>query len=132
MALPQSDGWLPYFLLYAASVAISHSAACYISPALGLKTFRGPNRQPPNRLLAHVYALMNVYTTAIRVYTAYHIDNAQLYNLATLSFVGVLSLYVSEMYVYGTVRMREAWIPFATAGTGLAWMLVHRSWYLGA
>ncbi|KAF7346070.1 Heterotrimeric G-protein alpha subunit [Mycena sanguinolenta] len=131
--LPQSNGWLPYFLVFTGASALIHSAVCYVSPpSTALAIFSGPNRPTPTSLLAHVYATKNMYTGAIRLYAAYHIANAQLYNLAAFTFVGVLGLNVSEMLLFGTVRMREGLWPFVTAGTGLAWMVLQREWYLGA
>ncbi|KAJ6466483.1 ergosterol biosynthesis protein-like protein Erg28 [Mycena sanguinolenta] len=128
--LPQANGWLPYFLVFTGSTALIHSAVCYVSPpSTALKAFSGPNRPPPTSLLAHVYATKNMYTGAIRLYAAYHIANAQLYDLAALTFAGVLWLNVSEIVVYGTARMREGIFSLVTAGTGLAWMLTQRGQY---
>lgn len=47
------------------------------------------------------------------------------------TFAGVLFLYVTELSVYGTVRLREASFPFITAGGGLLWMALQRGAYLG-
>lgn len=75
--------------------------------------------------------MKNIYTALIRGFAAYHITNPQVYDLATCTFVGVLFLYGSELVIYRTVRMREAVIPFITAGVGLLWMGLQRSSYLG-
>lgn len=112
--------------------AILHSLACYrMEPARALKAFSGAARPPPTGLLARVYATKNLYTSLIRLYAAYHVANAQLYDLAACTFAGVLWLYGTELAVYQTARLREAAFPFVTAGVGLGWMLVQRDWYRG-
>jgi ABC-type branched-subunit amino acid transport system permease subunit len=77
-----------------------------------------------------VYGTKNVYTAAIRAYAAYHADNRQVYELAMLTFAGVLVLYVLELLVYRTVRVKEFAFPMVTAGSGLVWMWLQRDWYL--
>lgn len=74
--------------------------------------------------------MKNIYTALIRAFAAYHITNHQVYDLAMCTFVGVLFLYVSELVVYRTVRLKEAVFPFVTAGGGLLWMAMQRDWYL--
>ncbi|KAK7908870.1 ergosterol 28 [Apiospora marii] len=131
--LPQSQGFLPYYLIYSGVSAILHSVACYrLEPARSLQAFSGPARPPPTGLLARVYATKNLYTGLIRLYAAYHVaDNPPLYDLAACTFAGVLWLYGTELALYKTVRLREASVPFVTAGAGLVWMLVQRGWYRG-
>ncbi|KAH6897405.1 ergosterol biosynthesis protein-like protein Erg28 [Thelonectria olida] len=121
LSLPPSEGgYLPYFLLYAGGSAIIHSVVCYLSSApTALVSFQGVAAPPPHGLTARVYGVKNVYTSLIRLYAAYHIRNAQLYDLAILTFVGVLGLYVPERFVYGTVRTKEALFPFVTAGLAI-------------
>lgn len=104
---------------------------CYASsPKTALAPFRGPSAPPPQALLAHVYAVKNVYTGLIRLYAAYDLANQAVYDLAVVTFVGVLALYVPERFLYGTVGKRESVFPFVTAGTGLVWMLMQRGYYL--
>ena len=112
-------------------MAFIHSVACYILPAsASLRQFSGPQRPPPTPLLAHVYGVKNVYTSAIRAYVAYDITNDALYNLAILTYIGVLLLFVSELLVYRTARIKELVFPFMNAGVGVIWMARTRRWYL--
>jgi hypothetical protein len=146
--LPQHDGLLPYFLLLVCEMRIStllsidhhyqtsflataHSLVCYISPpSVALKQFSGTHHPPHTRLLAHVYGVKNIYTSLIRTYAAYQINNPALYNLATFTYAAVLFLFTTELVVWRTVRLREAVFPFVNAGVGLAWMLSSRERYL--
>jgi hypothetical protein len=145
--LPQSNGYLPYFLLAVSKLYLSlskdqysrcksslmagiHTVVCYLSPpTVSLRQFSGPRHPPPTPLLAHVYGVKNVYTSLIRAYAAYQINNQALYDLATFSYMGVLFLFITEMVVWRTVRLREAIFPFVNAGVGLAWTVLAREWY---
>lgn len=102
----------------------------YIHPIAGLKQFSGPAAPPKNALTAHVYGTKNLYTGLIRLYAAYHIGNADVYNLAIYTFVGVLALYGGEYFVWKTAGTREVTFPFVIAGSALVWMLLQKSYYL--
>ncbi|KAH9886791.1 ergosterol biosynthesis protein-like protein Erg28 [Xylariomycetidae sp. FL2044] len=131
--LPQHNGFLPYYLLYAAVSASIHSVVCYTAdPEGSLRSFSGPGAPPLQQrsLLARVYGLKNVYSSIIRLYAAYYLAHPPVYDMAMLTFVGVLFLYGTEVFVYGTARVREAAFAWVTAGTGLVWMLAQRDWYL--
>lgn len=95
-----------------------------------MASFSGPNRPPPTALLAHVYAVKNSYTAAIRLYAAYHISNPQLYELAMFSLIGVLFLYTTELFIWRTARLKECVFPFIFAGSGLIWMIATKDFYL--
>jgi len=68
---------------------------------------------------------------AIRAYAAYDINSKGLYDLAMMTYAGVLWLFLSEMVGWGTVRMRDIGLPFATTVLGLGWMVGQRAWYVG-
>jgi hypothetical protein len=104
---------------------------CYLGrPSAALVQFRGARRPPPTGLLARVYGVKNVYTAVIRAYAAYHVANGQVYELAMITFAGVLFLYITELAVYRTVGVKEFVFPMVTAGGGLVWMWSQRDWYL--
>lgn len=104
---------------------------CYTSnPKAALRQFSGAEAPPPHPLLAHVYGVKNFYTSLIRFYAAYNISNPLMYDLAIWTFVGVLFLYITEVVIYKTTRLREASFPFVIAGTGFLWMMLQRDWYL--
>ncbi|KAI0125874.1 ergosterol biosynthesis protein-like protein Erg28 [Xylariales sp. AK1849] len=148
--LPQHDGLLPDFLLY---ISPKSEPRCFPeakldlnrreslpssprrfatlnkSPSAALRQFSGPASPTPTGLLARVYGVKNIYTSLIRLYAAYHITNGQLYVLAILTFAGVLFLYVTELTIHKTVRVKEGVFSFINAGSGLVWMVLQREWY---
>ncbi|CBX99526.1 hypothetical protein IAQ61_005217 [Plenodomus lingam] len=128
---PSHDGYLPYFLLFTAFLATVHSVICYVSPpSAGLRQFSGHLSPPHTQLLAHVYGVKNIYTSLIRAYAAFNVNNRALYDLATSTYVLVLFLFITELTVWKTARVRESVFPFLNAGVGLTWMMAARGWYL--
>ncbi|KAI9043951.1 Erg28 family protein [Aspergillus affinis] len=129
--LPSTEhGFLPYYLLLVSLTALTHTLVTYINPTASLKQFSGPLAPPKTRLLAHVYGIKNVYSCLIRLYAAYQITNGALYDLALVTFLGVLVLFGSELLVWRTVRIQEGVFPFITAGVGVVWMVSGRGDYL--
>ncbi|XXG98162.1 hypothetical protein Hte_004483 [Hypoxylon texense] len=114
---PPQGGYLPYLLFYDGLSAAIHTVVCYTSsPTAALTAFSGAEAPPPHALLAHVYGVKNVYTSLIRLYAAYNLTNPLMYDLAIWTFVGVLFLYITEVFVYKTARIREASFPYVIAG----------------
>lgn len=129
-----SDLLTPVASTQTSAAAFVHSIVCYLSPpSTSMKVFSGPRATPAHKtsLLAHTYATKNVYTGLIRGYAAYHITNAQVYDLAMWTFAGVLAFYGGELLVWKTVRAREFAFPLVTAGLGLGWMWMQKGWYVG-
>ncbi|KAH0423065.1 hypothetical protein CcaCcLH18_12436 [Colletotrichum camelliae] len=130
-ALPKSEGYLSYFLVYQGLSALAHSTVCYLKdPNVSMVSFSGHARPPPTKLQAHLYGIKNVYTGLIRLYAAYNISNPQLYDLAAWTSAGVLFLYLTEFSIWNTVRARELTFPLVTASANLIWMLWARGYYL--
>jgi hypothetical protein len=114
-----------------AFMAAAHSVVCYIAkPSAALKQFSGRAAPPPHALLARVYGVKNFYTSLIRLYAAYNITNPQVYDLAALTFAGVLFMYAGEVFVYKTSRLRDVASSFLLSGSALVWMITQRGWYL--
>ncbi|KAK4225820.1 Erg28 like protein-domain-containing protein [Podospora fimiseda] len=132
---PNAGGLLPYFLLLQSTLAIGHSIICYTgNPDAAMKQFSGPLKPTPQHtgLSARLYGLKNIYTGLIRGYAAYNITNPQVYALAQASFVGVLFLYMTELFVYKTARVKECMFPFVGAGGLTLWMWLQKDFYLPA
>lgn len=108
-----------------------HTITTYLNPIPSMVPFQGANAPQPTVLQAHIYGIKNVYTILIRLYAAYSLhQNRELYFLAMWSFAGVLFLYTTEVFIWHTVRMREASIALITAGIGLGWMWTQMDYYL--
>ena len=93
--------------------------------------FQGPKAPAPTQLTAHIYGVKTFYTVLIRLDAVYNLHhNHATYMLCMATFVGVLFLYLTETFVFRTVRFREAMFPFVTASLGVVWMWTQRDFYL--
>ncbi|RJE23018.1 Erg28 like protein, partial [Aspergillus sclerotialis] len=110
---------------------ITHSIVTYVRPAASLTQFSGPAAPVRDSLTAHLYGVKNFYTCLIRIYTAYHISNPQLYDLAMWTYAGVFMLYTSELLIFRTARIKEATYPLLLSVFALTWMISQRRWYRG-
>jgi len=99
-------------------------------PGKSLRAFSGPRHPPHSALEAHIYGVKNLYSSLIRLYAAYHINNPQLYALALFTQLGVLFLYATEHLIVRTARFKEALFPYVTSGLGLYWMWTQWGFYL--
>lgn len=113
-------------------MASIHSIVCYVSPSTSLKPFSGPRRPLHSPLLAHVYAMMNMLMGAIRAQAANDINNKALYDLAPMTYVGVVWFFISETMMWKTVRIGDIAFPFGLTAMGLTWMVVQRTSYVGS
>ncbi|KAK3990757.1 Erg28 like protein-domain-containing protein [Cladorrhinum sp. PSN332] len=128
---PDAGGLLPYFLLLQSTLAIGHSIVCYIgTPEKAMAQFSGPQKPVHTGLSARLYGVKNIYTGLMRGYAAYNIANPQVYALAQASFAGVLFLYLTELFVYKTARIKECIFPFIGAGGLTLWMWLQKDYYL--
>ncbi|KAH8700101.1 hypothetical protein BGW36DRAFT_405409 [Talaromyces proteolyticus] len=110
------DGYMPYMLLLTSAMALLHSLVTYVYPISALKQFSGASAPEPTALTAHIYGAKNIYTSLIRLYTAYNMHTPELYNLALITYVGVFFLYGTEYLIWRTVRMRESALSFLISG----------------
>lgn len=118
-----------------ALLALGHSITCYTtSPSTSLTILS--NASSRTRLLAHMYAVQNIYAGLIRSYAAANLRHCRrstaLYDLAMATYGIMLGFLVMEMCVWKTVRGREAVWVLGNAGIGVVWMGWERGWYLGA
>ncbi|KIW14369.1 hypothetical protein PV08_07151 [Exophiala spinifera] len=111
-------------------MGLLHTVVCYINPLGSMRQFSGPRAPPPTSVLAHVYGMQNLYTGFIRILAAYNIDNAPLYHLAILTYVGTIFLNGSETLIWKTARFYETKYAYLPALIGLVWLVAQRDWYL--
>jgi hypothetical protein len=82
--------------------------------------------------MAHIYGVKNLYTVAIRLYAAYELQNQNraTYFLTMFTFLGVLWLFGTEVFVYRTIALKHAIVPFVYCPVGLVWMWREMDFYL--
>ena len=69
----------------------------------------------------------------VRLYAAYHLRLAPVYQMALWTYVVALAHFASELLVYRTARPGPpVFMPFVFACTGIVWMLVQYDFYVKA
>ena len=82
-------------------------------------------------LAARLFGAYTWLAGLIRVYAAYQVENAGMYQLALLAHVVAAVHFTSEMLVYKTVRFSGPQaFPFAAAYGGTIWMLLQYKHYV--
>jgi hypothetical protein len=67
----------------------------------------------------------------VRLFAAYHIDEAAWYQMVIWTYVVALAHFMSECFIYKTARPWTPWaVPTTIAVISLTWMLVQYNSYV--
>lgn len=135
---PSQGGKLPYWLLFISVVSIFNSVQTYRSKDLALtkKVYveeASSDHPTPQvtHLSARTFGTWTLITSLVRFYAAYHIGNAQVYELAQLSFLVAGGHFVSEWLVYKTTKFGSGLLgPLVVSSTSLIWMYLQKGYYV--
>ncbi|SCV69989.1 BQ2448_1383 [Microbotryum intermedium] len=101
---PASQGYLPYWMLFVASLAVFNSIQNFVTTSLTRRVYaRSPASVTP--LQARTFAVWTLASAAIRIYAAYNISLKPMYDLAMISYVISLSHFTLEWLVFRTVAL---------------------------
>ncbi|KAI8056726.1 Erg28-like protein [Syncephalis plumigaleata] len=124
-------GLLPAWMFLVSVTAFGNSAQCFITGRQ--VSARVYNEQPAevSALASRFFAAWTAASAVIRLYTAYHIQNGALYDIAYWSYIIAFLHYGSEIFYYRTARIRgPAFAPCVVSTTSLIWMTLMRSHYV--
>ena len=95
-------------------------------------TVHAGNASPVTALSARTFGTWTALSSIIRLYAAYHINEAVVYEMCLWTFALAWAHFMSEWLVFGTARWSRglAGPVFVATGTG-AWMLSQWSSYVG-
>ncbi|TDZ22959.1 Ergosterol biosynthetic protein 28 [Colletotrichum sidae] len=82
-------------------------------------------------LAARCFGTWTLLTSIVRLYCAYHLHHAHMYDLAIWTYVVAFGHFASELFVFKsmTFGVPQAF-PFSLAGIALIWMPSVRSFYV--
>ena len=84
-------------------------------------------------LAARLQGTYTVVSAMVRLYAAYHLRLAPVYQMALWTYVVALAHFASELLVYRTARpAAPVFMPFLFASTGIVWMLAQYDFYVEA
>ncbi|KAJ3393004.1 ergosterol biosynthesis protein [Chytriomyces hyalinus] len=126
-------GNFPKVILFVSVLAVYNSIQCFI-PAMRL-THRIYARKPKEAtaLAARLMGLWTLTSAAIRIYTAYNMNNPACYNLCMLTYVLVTFSFTTEIFIHKTAPLSSpgVWPALLIATASLTYMVVNRDFYLG-
>ncbi|KAJ3237582.1 adenine phosphoribosyltransferase [Chytriomyces hyalinus] len=126
-------GNFPKVVLFVSVLAVYNSIQCFI-PALRL-THRIYARKPKEAtaLAARLMGLWTLTSAAIRIYTAYNMNDPACYNLCMLTYVLVTFSFTTEIFIHKTAPLSSpgVWPALLIATASLTYMIMYRDFYLG-
>jgi len=126
--LPQSNGYLPYWLMINSVLCFGNSLQCFTKLEGVRKVYDGSNTNTPTPqvtgLSARTFGAYTLVTGILRLVTAYNISNSPLYGVTLAAYAVVVGHWGSEWLKYKTVAGGLAlYGSIIMDGGGLLWML---------
>ncbi|KIN08158.1 hypothetical protein OIDMADRAFT_152279 [Oidiodendron maius Zn] len=149
--LPQHEGLLPKWLLFVSTVSVLNSVQAYLTLTYTARVYsedpslNGSNKksdEPPHRASGHptstatplssrLFGTWTVIQSIVRMYAAYYISNPQIYQLAFLTYAVAFAHFVSEWFVFGTVKWGAPLAgPVIISTSSLVWMWLQWGYYV--
>ncbi|RKP23123.1 hypothetical protein SYNPS1DRAFT_19116 [Syncephalis pseudoplumigaleata] len=126
-------GLLPAWMFLVSVTAFGNSAQCFITGRQ--VSARVYNAQPSEvtALTSRFFAAWTAASAVIRLYAAYHIQNAAIYDMAYWSYIIAFLHYGAEIFYYRTAHIRgPAFAPCVVSTTSIVWMTLMRSHYVAS
>ncbi|KAI4180840.1 MAG: hypothetical protein L6R41_006982 [Letrouitia leprolyta] len=122
--LPQNEGFLQYWLLLLSVVSIGNSVQSYLTTSYTRRVYSAPETTV-TPLHARTFGTYTALASIIRLYAAYNVTDASMYQLAIWTYVVALGHFYSEWLVFRTARFGEGLVgPLLISMTSLIWMVV--------
>ncbi|KAJ9609394.1 ergosterol biosynthesis protein [Cladophialophora chaetospira] len=142
--LPQSEGYLPYYILFVGVTAIGNAIQCYFTMSYTQRLYPGtssslqfkdkPNpaaTSPATPLSSRTFGTWTIAVGIVRLFAAYHINEPAWYQLQALTNVVGLIHFSLEAFAYKTCRPSGPWFaPVSVALIGLGWSIAQYGFYL--
>ncbi|KAI9682671.1 MAG: ergosterol biosynthesis protein [Trizodia sp. TS-e1964] len=135
--LPQSEGLLPQWLLLVSLISIGNSIQAYSTLAYTRRVYAGsstslpPHVSPATPLSSRTFGTWSLLSGLLRLYAAYHVGDAALYELVMCSYVVGCAHFASEWLVFGSAKWNAGLAsPLVVAGGSLVWMLTQWGFYV--
>ncbi|KIW66482.1 hypothetical protein PV04_05815 [Phialophora macrospora] len=142
--LPQSEGYLPLYILFVGVTAIGNAIQCYFTMSYTQRLYPGPvsssqikdkanpaTTSPATPLSTRTFGTWTVAVGIVRVFAAYHINEPAWYQMQALTNVIGLVHFGLEAFVYKTTRPSGPWLaPVTVALIGFGWSIAQYGFYV--
>ncbi|GIJ98567.1 ergosterol biosynthesis protein [Aspergillus viridinutans] len=134
--LPHFEGLLPKWLVLVSVVSAINSLESYRSDNYAASLYNGrtaDGRSSGCPLSSRTFGTWTFLSAVVRMYAAYNITTAAVYDLAIWTFGIALVHFIGEWLVFGTAQLKGRFVsPLIVASSTLTWMLTQREAYLAA
>ncbi|PVF92741.1 Erg28-like protein [Serendipita vermifera] len=130
--LPQSDGWLPYWLILTSSAGIYMAIGNLLHPLHNKIIYTAkPHEVTP--LAGRTCGAWTLTSAMIRLFCAYHISDKVIYQAAICTYLIALGHFGSEFSLFRTAGVGGGVIsPLTVASISLIWMITKYGEYVPA
>lgn len=125
--------------LQVAIISIGNSIQAYSTLSYTRRLYAGPGDAKTSEainssvtpLSARTFGTWTFMVSIVRLYAAYHINEAAWYQVAFWTYLVAFGHFMSEAAVYKTARWRGPWLaPSLVATSSLIWMTMQYSYYV--
>ncbi|RVX67295.1 hypothetical protein B0A52_09333 [Exophiala mesophila] len=141
--LPQSEGYLPLYILFVGTTAIINAVQSYTTLSYTQRLYPGTaatsKSKPANPALtspvtplsARTFGTWTFAVGVVRIFAAYHINEPSWYHLQIISnLIGAVH-YFLEAFVYKTSPPSGPWLaPVIVSWIGTGWSIAQYNFYL--
>ncbi|KAH0831752.1 hypothetical protein AYO21_06276 [Fonsecaea monophora] len=142
--LPQAEGYLPLYILFVGVTAIGNAIQCYNTLSYTRRLYPGQasatqtkgksspeGSSPATPLSSRTFGTWTLAVGIVRVFAAYHINEASWFQMQMLTNVIGLAHFSLEAFVYKTTSPSGPWLaPVTVALIGLVWSTVQYGFYV--
>ncbi|KIW33044.1 uncharacterized protein PV07_04545 [Cladophialophora immunda] len=142
--LPQSEGYLPLYILFVGVTAIGNAIQCYNTLSYTRRLYSGQpsatqtkgksspeGSSPATPLSSRTFGTWTLAVGIVRIFAAYHINEASWFQMQMLTNVVGLVHFSLEAFVYKTSSPSGPWLaPVTVALIGLVWSTAQYGFYV--
>lgn len=102
-------------------------------PAAAAAAGGGPAADQVTPLAARLFGTYTLVISVVRLYVAYNISSAPMYQMGIMTYVVAWAHFVSELAVFKTQKLGSPQLlPLGFATAGIAWMAAQYGYYVEA
>ncbi|KIV84478.1 hypothetical protein PV11_00253 [Exophiala sideris] len=139
--LPQSEGYLPLYVLFVGVTAIGNAIQSYNTLSYTQRLYPGqplagkPTNpavtSPTTPLSSRTFGTYTLAVGVVRIFAAFHMNEASWFWMQLLTNVIGLVHFSLEAFVYKTCKPSGPWLaPVSVAVIGLVWSITQYDFYV--
>ncbi|KAF8557441.1 Erg28-like protein [Imleria badia] len=132
-ALPQTEGLLPKWQLFVATMAFFNTVQNFATLKLTRRLYTGVPPASVTKLQARTFAAWTMTSAVVRGYAAYNIHSKVVYDIALFTYLIAFAHFTSELFIFRTAKFNIPVLsPMIVSTATLIWMLQQYEFYVKA